>query len=73
MVIFIEHVQYAKNLGGKSRKNLVEHQMIKMILNFNSIICRFFARHSQDNAFSLFYGPIPTYYSQTWRYKFLNP
>ena len=25
----IEHVQYAKNLGGKSRKNLVEHQIIK--------------------------------------------
>ena len=29
MVIFIELVQYAKNLGGKSRKNLVEHQIIK--------------------------------------------
>ena len=28
MVIFIELVQYAKNLGGKSRKNLVEHQII---------------------------------------------
>ena len=26
---FIELVQYAKNLGGKYRKNLVEHQMIK--------------------------------------------
>ena len=25
----IELVQYAKNLGGKSRKNLVEHQIIK--------------------------------------------
>ena len=32
MVIFIELVQYAKNLGGKSRKNLVEHQIIKMML-----------------------------------------
>ena len=29
MVIFIELVQYAKNLGGKSQKNLVEHQIIK--------------------------------------------
>ena len=29
MVIFIEVVQYVKNLGGKSRKNLVEHQIIK--------------------------------------------
>ena len=29
MVIFIELLQYAKNLGGKSRKNLVEHQIIK--------------------------------------------
>ena len=29
MVIFIELVQYAKNLGGKSRKNLVEHQILK--------------------------------------------
>ena len=29
MVIFIELVQYAKNLGGKSKKNLVEHQIIK--------------------------------------------
>ena len=29
MVIFIELVQYGKNLGGKSRKNLVEHQIIK--------------------------------------------
>ena len=29
MVIFIEFVQYAKNLGGKSGKNLVKHQMIK--------------------------------------------
>ena len=29
MVIFIELVQYAKNLGGKSRKYLVEHQIIK--------------------------------------------
>ena len=28
-VIFIKLVQYAKNLGGKSRKNLVEHQIIK--------------------------------------------
>ena len=41
MVIFIQLVQYAKNLGGKSRKNLVEHQIIKMIRKFNSIICRF--------------------------------
>ena len=29
MIIFIELLQYAKNLGGKSRKNLVEHQKIK--------------------------------------------
>ena len=29
MVIFIELVQYAKDLGGKSRKNMVEHQIIK--------------------------------------------
>ena len=29
MVIFTELVQYAKNLGGKFRKNLVEHQIIK--------------------------------------------
>ena len=28
LVIFIELVQYAKNLGGKSRRNLVEHQII---------------------------------------------
>ena len=34
-------------------KNLVEHQIIKLIRKFNSIICRFFATHSQDNAFSL--------------------
>ena len=26
---FIVLVQYAKNLGGKSRKNLVKHQIIK--------------------------------------------
>ena len=44
MAIFIELVQYAKNLGGKSRKNLVEHRIIKkMIRTFNSIICRFFS------------------------------
>ena len=29
MVIFIELGQYAKNLNGKSRKNLVEHPLIK--------------------------------------------
>ena len=29
MVIFIELVQYARNLGGKSRENLVEHPIIK--------------------------------------------
>ena len=29
MIISIELVQYAKNLDGKSRKNLVEHQIIK--------------------------------------------
>ena len=29
MVIMIELVQYAKNLGGKSLKTLVEHQIIK--------------------------------------------
>ena len=57
MVIFIELVQYAKNLGGKSRENLVEHQIKKMIRKFNSIIRRFFAPHSQDNAFSLYMGP----------------
>ena len=44
MVIFIKLVQCAKNLGGKSRKNLVQRQIIKkMIRKFNSIICRFFA------------------------------
>ena len=43
MVIFIELVQYAKNLGGKSRKNLVEHQITKMIRKLNSVICRFFS------------------------------
>ena len=29
MIIFIELVQYVKNLGGKSWKNLVEHPIIK--------------------------------------------
>ena len=29
MDIFIELVQYVKNLGEKSPKNLVEHQIIK--------------------------------------------
>ena len=43
MVIFIELAQYAKHLGGKSWKNLDEHQIIKMIRKFNSIICRFLA------------------------------
>ena len=38
MVIFIELVQYAKNLGGKSGKNLVEHQIIKIKRKFNCII-----------------------------------
>ena len=38
---FIELVQYAKNLGGKSRKNLVEHPIIKMIRKVISIIHRF--------------------------------
>ena len=38
MVIFVELVQYAKNLGGKSRKNLVEHQIIKMMRKFNKIL-----------------------------------
>ena len=42
MVIFIKLVQFAKNLGGKSRKNLVEHQIIKKIRTFNRIIFRFF-------------------------------
>ena len=42
MVIFIELVQYGKNLGGKSRKNLAEHKIIKMIRKFNSINCHFF-------------------------------
>ena len=55
MVIFIELVRYAKNPGGKSRKNRVEHQIIKMIRKFNSLICRFFASYSQDNALSLFH------------------
>ena len=41
MVIFIELVQYAKILGGKSQKNLVEHQIIKMIKKINSITCSF--------------------------------
>ena len=58
MVIFIELVQYAKNLGGKSRKNLVEHQIIKMVRKFNSIICRVFAPNRQDNAISLLHGSI---------------
>ena len=40
MVISIELVQYAKNLGGKSRNNLVEHQIIETIRKFNSIMCR---------------------------------
>ena len=53
MVIFIELVQYVKNLGGKSKKNLVEHPIIRMIRKFDSIICRLFAPHSQDNTFSL--------------------
>ena len=66
MVIFIELVQYAKNLGGKCQKNPVEHQIIKMIRKFNSINFRFFTPHSQDIAFSLLHGPIPTYYSETW-------
>ena len=30
MVIFIELVQYAKNPGRKSRKNLVEHPIVKI-------------------------------------------
>ena len=34
----------SKNLGGKSRKNLVEHQIIK-IRKFNSIIYHSFAPH----------------------------
>ena len=46
MVIFIELVQYARDLGGKPRKNLFEHPIIKMIRKFNSIICRFFAPHT---------------------------
>ena len=46
MVIFIEFVQYTKNLGGKSWKNLVEHPIIKNDKKkLNSIICRFFAPH----------------------------
>ena len=43
MVIFIELVQYGKNLGRKSRKNLVEHQIIKNDKRLNSMIGRFFA------------------------------
>ena len=69
MVIFIELVQYAKNLGGKSRKNLVEHQIIKQkIRKFNSIICGFFASQSQDNAFILLHGP----YRKNYAIKFSN-
>ena len=34
-----------------------------MTRKFNSIICRFFAPHSEDYACSLLHGPIPTYYS----------
>ena len=56
MVIFIELVQYAKNLGGKFRKNLVEHKVKKMIRKFNSIICPVFAPHSQNNTFSLLHN-----------------
>ena len=55
MVIFIELVQYAKNLGGKSRKNLVGHQIIKLIRKFNSIICRFFAPHSRERLNALLF------------------
>ena len=69
MVIFIELVQYAKNLGGKSKKNMVEHQRINMIRKFNSIICRFFfAPYSQDNTFNLLLGPIPTYWFPCYGY-----
>ena len=73
MVIFIELVQYAKNLNGKSRKTLVEHPIIKNDKKIKKHHLPFFSHpHSQDNAFSLLHGPIPTSYSQTWRYKFLN-
>ena len=41
MVNFIELVQYAKNLDGKSLKNVVEHQIIKNDKKINNIICRF--------------------------------
>ena len=34
-------MQYAENLGGKSRKNLVEHQIIKNDKEINSTICLF--------------------------------
>ena len=71
MVIFIELVQYAKNLGGNSRKNLVEHQIIKMIRKFDSIICPFFAPYSQDNAFSLLHGPIQQFYTLAFTKFFL--
>ena len=56
----------------KVQENLVEHQIIKNDKKLNSIICLYFAPHSQENAFSLLHGTIPTYYSQTWCYKFLN-
>ena len=43
MVIFIELVQYTKNLSGKSWKNLIEHPIIKNDKKkLNSIICPFF-------------------------------
>ena len=37
MIIFMELVEYAKNLGGKSLKNLFEHHIIKMIRKFDKI------------------------------------
>ena len=34
MVIFIELVQYGKNLGGKSRKNLVQMMQLNFLIIF---------------------------------------
>ena len=37
MVIFIELVQYAKNLGGKSRKNLAEHHSMVSYISQSAV------------------------------------
>ena len=43
MVIFIKLVQYAKNLNGKSLKNLVEHPENTVLNNFE--VCFFFKEY----------------------------